>query len=1340
MAISGTISASSARSRVKNFRRARGQGADGGFSSFRPAFCRRCSSRFAKGNFHNRQSRIAAIVSACDLDLNVWPVAGAIGDRFGQRFPAARFIGRAAAQGAVWTTGVIPTRKNIKPALNAAGRRGHERQPLPEFEGSEEPLDFAIKERRSHACANVADFALAHGFAELFAELRTIISDEKFRPAVLSGGAADQRRHIPGTGCSGIDLQRQELAGESIENRGDKDRGPQDAKLCNIAMPHLNGLPGSQQPIRIDTDWYFHWRSGLPPGLLRFGFAQQTLNGGAADLNSRPHEMPGDGACSEFRLRAEPMNLLRGPTHSVIQVIPYDGTVQKAASAFSFNCLNPRTNGILVDHKSPGGGFDIPVAQTRELNNGQPLFRRIVGPTVRRKALTTGAEDIQFPLQQCRFCDRMIPLNHQPQERRSRSGQPYARGLHGLGQHNSHGVNNSQCCGGINWHEIAPITENRSHPADGTTEAPAGGEELQAASPAGEENFSDITNSNGSTTSYDMFTKYTYNAQNMVTAVQRFDLADGTTAGLISGFSGPANTVTPSSVTYSYDANGNMTQLNRYSDLAITQLVASTAYSYNALNAPTAITTTINTASSPSTQSYSYGYDLGGRLTQQITPDGTSNFTYDHDNQLLSDSTGSGSYSYDSNGNRTSTNGVSSTVGANNQITSSGGHGSVYDNAGNLIVQSTSGVNTMYDWNNQNQLVTVNSFAGENLSNVSYYYSPQNQLIARYAATTVSSGTGSTLTQGYQVYVWDGNNLLAILNIDPVSDAPTVAQRFLMGTNENQILAQENAGSNSSAGAVLWAITDNNGSVVDVVNNGSGNAVLNHIVYDSFGNTTSQTNSSNTMLMGFDGYQYDSLTGLYYANARYYSPTLGRFISQDPSGFSAGDSNLYRFVGNHPTYSTDPTGLYEGGSSSNNFGGSSLIAPWLNLGGNTSTGSSPVSLTASQVNAGNQIINNAIGSGSYSAYGGIPMLTSATVGFGGCTASSNNTNPGGSDGISRQANLNIAIGGEALGETVQHPSDAAAIIGEAQLTEGLVNSTADAQWAQYTQADAAANENAIIQMQYANTPTPPSTHYMELNSPGWNQSGLQWLGTNAPVISSAVNLGVQVGLPEGQRSYSTIALDAGSLGLFGLGVPADTIGESLASGISSISGGLTDAATAAQQYAGAFSQGFSNADIQFTAGSGVGGEFVQRLNAGIQAAAGANAEDLQSGFQNIVSEQFPNGENQLAASKGFSGIGFTAEGVPDFAGTPYLYPVVEGQSNVVTTKLTGSRTADFEGANSAGGFSQTPAGYTWHHLGYDPVSGEGTLQLVQQGAHEATFPHFGGVSQYEAYNGVEYAR
>jgi hypothetical protein len=40
-----------------------------------------------------------------------------------------------------------------------------------------------------------------------------------------------------------------------------------------------------------------------------------------------------------------------------------------------------------------------------------------------------------------------------------------------------------------------------------------------------------------------------------------------------------------------------------------------------------------------------------------------------------------------------------------------------------------------------------------------------------------------------------------------------------------------------------------------------------------------------------------------------YSPTQGRFVTPDPTGFKAGDVDLYRFVDNNPTDATDPTGL-----------------------------------------------------------------------------------------------------------------------------------------------------------------------------------------------------------------------------------------------------------------------------------------------------------------------------------------------------------------------------------------------------------------------------------------------
>lgn len=50
---------------------------------------------------------------------------------------------------------------------------------------------------------------------------------------------------------------------------------------------------------------------------------------------------------------------------------------------------------------------------------------------------------------------------------------------------------------------------------------------------------------------------------------------------------------------------------------------------------------------------------------------------------------------------------------------------------------------------------------------------------------------------------------------------------------------------------------------------------------------------------------------LYYYRARYYDPTLGRFISEEPIGFASGDFSWYRYVMNSPVNKIDPTGLFD---------------------------------------------------------------------------------------------------------------------------------------------------------------------------------------------------------------------------------------------------------------------------------------------------------------------------------------------------------------------------------------------------------------------------------------------
>ncbi|KAF5982997.1 insecticidal toxin complex [Fusarium coicis] len=57
----------------------------------------------------------------------------------------------------------------------------------------------------------------------------------------------------------------------------------------------------------------------------------------------------------------------------------------------------------------------------------------------------------------------------------------------------------------------------------------------------------------------------------------------------------------------------------------------------------------------------------------------------------------------------------------------------------------------------------------------------------------------------------------------------------------------------------------------------------------------------------FAAYERDKETGLYYCNARYYAPWLGRWISPDPLGTKDG-LNLYCYCGNDPVNYVDPTG------------------------------------------------------------------------------------------------------------------------------------------------------------------------------------------------------------------------------------------------------------------------------------------------------------------------------------------------------------------------------------------------------------------------------------------------
>ncbi|MGK7874026.1 MAG: RHS repeat-associated core domain-containing protein [Xenococcaceae cyanobacterium] len=362
-------------------------------------------------------------------------------------------------------------------------------------------------------------------------------------------------------------------------------------------------------------------------------------------------------------------------------------------------------------------------------------------------------------------------------------------------------------------------------------------------------------------------------------------------------------------VDFTYDVIGQLESLNRYADLDGTQLVVGSNYTYDSLNRLENLTHS-NTTSTVAF--YDFVYDAASRITQITDVDGSTDYTYDQRDQLIgadhSDlSNPDESYTYDANGNRitSSLHDSGYVTGLNNRLESDGIYTYFYDLSGNLIRQTeiATGLVQEFEWDYRNRLVAVidKDASGVEIQRVEFTYDAFNRRISKAVDTNPLDGVDGVIT--YFVYDQD-NVILDFVDVDGVSSLgeTVLDKRYLHGTRVDQVLAQENV-----SGDVIWHLTDHLGTVRDLVDN-SGE-VVNHFTYDSFGNIISQTNPTVDTRYLFTGREFDEETGLYYYRARYYDPSVGRFISEDPISFAGGDTNLYGYVANRPLDSVDPSGM-----------------------------------------------------------------------------------------------------------------------------------------------------------------------------------------------------------------------------------------------------------------------------------------------------------------------------------------------------------------------------------------------------------------------------------------------
>jgi RHS repeat-associated protein len=175
----------------------------------------------------------------------------------------------------------------------------------------------------------------------------------------------------------------------------------------------------------------------------------------------------------------------------------------------------------------------------------------------------------------------------------------------------------------------------------------------------------------------------------------------------------------------------------------------------------------------------------------------------------------------------------------------------------------------------------------------SFKYDPFGRRIEKISPTATS------------IFVYDGDNLIQTVN----ASGSTVA-RYTQGQNIDEPLALQ------QSTTIDYYEVDGLGSVTSV--SSTTGTVAQSYAYDSFGNTTNSAGSL-TNFFRYTAREFDTETGLYYYRARYYDPTVGRFLGEDPLRFGAGAFarsvrplvDFYSYVGNNPVSQVDPTGLWQ---------------------------------------------------------------------------------------------------------------------------------------------------------------------------------------------------------------------------------------------------------------------------------------------------------------------------------------------------------------------------------------------------------------------------------------------
>ena len=390
--------------------------------------------------------------------------------------------------------------------------------------------------------------------------------------------------------------------------------------------------------------------------------------------------------------------------------------------------------------------------------------------------------------------------------------------------------------------------------------------------------LSSVTNAAGETISYE----YNNGYQLSKITIDGQDISYGydTQGRLISVTDSEGTT------SYTYDINGNRASTTYPNGVV-------TTYEYNDINVLTRQVSKNSSGNTIASFEYTIG-DNGERLS--VTElNRTVEYEYDELNRLTKETVTTGTsssvttYAYDANSNRTSMtkDGVVTTYVYNelNQITRAGNINYTWDNAGNLVSQTTTtGVlvaSYTYDCHNRMVSATVST----NSSSISETYE-YDYLGNRTAKTSggVTTEYTTDLSSGYSqvLKATDGNTTVYYTRgFELISRREGTAASYYV----------------YDGGLSVRALTNEAGTVTDT------------LIFDAFGNETGRTGTTDNPY-GFQGEEQDA-TGLYYLRARYMDPATGTFTTMDTYGGSLSDPmslHKYLFANSNPVMYSDPSG------------------------------------------------------------------------------------------------------------------------------------------------------------------------------------------------------------------------------------------------------------------------------------------------------------------------------------------------------------------------------------------------------------------------------------------------